>query len=73
MFADQDGAEPAGNSVAVQNLLRLSALLEREEYSGRAKQILSAFTGRLTRVPASLPEMTSSLMFYYDAAAQVNF
>lgn len=57
--------------MVVQNLLRLSALLEREDYEERAKQVLSAFVSRLTRFPASLPEMTSSLMSFHDAVTQV--
>ncbi|XP_065226347.1 spermatogenesis-associated protein 20-like isoform X1 [Planococcus citri] len=68
---DHDGAEPSGNSVTLQNLLRLSTLLDRSDYSEIAEQTLSSFTSRLTRFPLSLPEMVYGLMFHYDSATQI--
>lgn len=68
---DQDGAEPSGNSVSVQNLLRLATYLDRGDFGEKAEQVLSVFTSRLTRFPLSLPQMVCGLMFHYDSATQV--
>lgn len=68
---DQDGAEPSGNSIAAQNLLRLSAMLERPELKDKAGQLLASFTGRLTQMPVTLPELTSALMLYHDSPTQI--
>lgn len=70
-FLDEDGAEPSGNSVTVQNLLRLSSMLDRSDYNEKAEQILSVFTSRLSRFPSSLPEMTCGLMLHHDSPTQV--
>ncbi|XP_044731516.1 spermatogenesis-associated protein 20 isoform X2 [Chrysoperla carnea] len=68
---DQDGAEPNGNSVAVQNLLRLSAYLNRNDFQVKAGKILSAFAERLEKIPISLPEMASALISYHKHPTQV--
>ncbi|XP_046660739.1 spermatogenesis-associated protein 20 isoform X1 [Homalodisca vitripennis] len=64
---DQDGAEPGGNSVACQNLLRLGAMLDRAEYRDKASKLLASFTSRLNNVPISLPQLTSALMLHHDS------
>lgn len=56
----------------MQNLLRLATLLDRNDYSKIAEQILSSFTSRLTRFPLSLPEMVCGLMFFNESATQVS-
>lgn len=71
LYSDQDGAEPSGNSVSVQNLMRLATLLDKTDYAEKTEQILSVFTSRLTRFPLSLPEMIYGLMFHYDSPTQV--
>jgi hypothetical protein len=72
LFADQDGAEPSGNSVAASNLLRLYSFLDRPELRDKAARLFTAFTSRLTRVSIALPEMTSALMCYHDSPIQVS-
>lgn len=68
---DQDGAEPSSNSVAVSNLIRLSAFLDRTDLADRAKQILQAFNDRLNKIPISLPEMLCGLVMLKDSCKQV--
>ncbi|KAI8436065.1 hypothetical protein MSG28_004182 [Choristoneura fumiferana] len=75
---EQDGAEPAGNSVACHNLLRLAAYADKSavESGGdhereMAKKLLTAFSRRLIENPTALPEMMSALMFYNDSPTQV--
>jgi uncharacterized protein YyaL (SSP411 family) len=63
MKEDQDGAEPASNSVAAMNLLRLASLLDKEEHRTKAGKIFEAFAERLGKIPLALPEMTSALTF----------
>ncbi|KAE8576790.1 hypothetical protein XENTR_v10004320 [Xenopus tropicalis] len=68
---DQDGAEPSGNSVSVVNLLRLACYTGRTEFTERSGQILAAFSERLLKVPASLPEMVRGNMIYHQTVKQV--
>ena len=59
----QDGAEPAASSVAVSNLLRLSAFSAPEEAAdlrNRAIKTLSAFSERLNGMPVALTQMCCS-------------
>lgn len=70
-WLDHDGAEPSGNSVAVSNLVRLSILLDKPDYYNKAGQVLTLFSDRLAKIPASIPEMVSSLLMYEDLPAEV--
>ena len=54
-----DGAEPAGNSVAAMNLLRLEQLTGDAAYRRRAEALFEAFAGEMARAPTSLPKMLS--------------
>ena len=58
-----DGAEPAGNSVALMNLLRFHALTTDDSYRASADRLLTAFHGILTRSPRTLTEMLLALDF----------
>ncbi|KAM4662566.1 LOW QUALITY PROTEIN: spermatogenesis-associated protein 20 [Discoglossus pictus] len=68
---DQDGAEPSGNSISVLNLLRLVCYTGRDEWTQRAGQVLTAFSGRLLKVPAALPEMVRGAMIHHRTIKQV--
>lgn len=70
-FADQDGAEPSANSVAVGNLVRLSPLLDRPDYRTKAEAIFCLFSDRLSKIPIALPEMTTALLLYQKPPEQV--
>src|SRR5690606_8357230 len=65
-----DGAEPSGNSVAVENLLRLSMLTGEEGYRQRAEKSLIAFSGVL-KDGTSAPRLLSALQSYLDTPLQV--
>lgn len=71
-LADQDGAEPCGNSVSVHNLLRLAAYLDRQDLRAKAGKTLTCFSEKLSTIPVALPEMMSALMFYHEAPTQVS-
>lgn len=60
---NQDGAEPASNSVAASNLLRLSSFLDKPDCKEKAMKIFEAFSERLAKIPMALPEMASALVF----------
>lgn len=49
LFSDQDGAEPAGNSISALNLLRLSILTEKSEYRSKIDPLFLTFAGRLSK------------------------
>ena len=59
----QDGAEPASNSVAAWNLLRLASFLDKPELRERAAKVFEAFSERLAKIPMALPEMASAFLF----------
>jgi uncharacterized protein YyaL (SSP411 family) len=52
-----DNAEPGTNGVSAQNLDRLGALLEDEEYTKRARETASAFEAEIMQHPFLFPSM----------------
>jgi uncharacterized protein YyaL (SSP411 family) len=58
---DYDGAEPAGNSVALENLVRLQELTMNDRHRERAEALLAAFGSTITRHPSALPHMLCGL------------
>jgi len=54
---DYDGAEPSGNSVATDVLLRLAHLTGNESYRERAERSLKAFVPKLHEQPTQAPQM----------------
>lgn len=54
---DYDGAEPAGNSVAVMNLLRLAQYTGNEDLRETALDTLRAFASRLLEQGPTIPQM----------------
>jgi uncharacterized protein YyaL (SSP411 family) len=58
---DYDGAEPAPNSVAAMNLLRLDWMLGHEasqvDYRARARRTIESLRHQWTRLPQALPQM----------------
>jgi uncharacterized protein YyaL (SSP411 family) len=57
---DYDGAEPSANSLAAEALLRISRVLERDEYRERAEKIFTIFGERLTQAPSSMPALIAA-------------
>jgi uncharacterized protein YyaL (SSP411 family) len=58
---DYDGAEPSGNSVAVHDLLRLSAITGKSDFRQAAEKTLNFFAYRMESLPLALPHMLSGL------------
>lgn len=69
--ADQDGAEPAANSVTVTNLLRAASYSGHMEWVEKAGQILAAFSERLQKIPLALPEMARATAVFHHTLKQV--
>ena len=68
---DYDGAIPAGNSVAVLNLARLSLLTGDLHYDSLARKTLTAFGQTLLRSGRAMPKMLTGLDFILDQALQI--
>ncbi|MGA4645089.1 thioredoxin domain-containing protein [Limisphaera sp. 4302-co] len=60
---DSDGAEPGGNSLAVQGMLRLAAVTGRAEYEEAALRTIRAFAGEWSRVPTAYCAMLRAAGF----------
>ena len=58
---DYDGAEPAPNHVALENLLKLAVLLDLPEYEKRAEALLRAGSRALETQPFAVPLLLASL------------
>lgn len=70
-LVDQDGAEPSPNSVSAGNLLRLSMMLDRDDWFKMAERIFKVFSQRIEKVPVAVPELVSALLFYHSSPKQV--
>jgi hypothetical protein len=68
---DYDGAEPAGNSIAMLNLLRLARIAGRKDFEDAAARALSAFAERLSAAPEALPQMLVALQYRRSAPVQI--
>jgi hypothetical protein len=68
---DYDGAEPAGNSIAALNLLRLSQMLDKQEWWDMAEQTLRLFGSRLQSAPHAMPQMLAAIDFSLDKPKQI--
>ncbi len=66
-----DGAEPSGNSVAVLNLLRLAALVDKPEWRSLGEQTLAAFSTVLEEQPVAMPNMASAVDQYFGPASEI--
>src|SRR5262249_51221095 len=60
---DWEGAEPAGNSVALENLLRRAAFTSDDAYRERADGLTRAFAPALARAPGALPALLCGIDF----------
>ena len=64
-----DNAVPAGNSVAVLNLLRLGEMLGRAEWTKLAERTLQLYSGNMAAAPSAFGQMLCSLDFYLGPIA----
>jgi hypothetical protein len=58
---DYDGAEPAGNSVATDVLLRLAHLTGNPDFERRGRKSLEAAATKLKSQPSAAPQLTAAL------------
>src|SRR5262249_22251151 len=68
---DFDASEPSGNSVALQNLLRLHELTGDDRWRATAEHLLGAFGPALARSPDALPARLCGLEFLLDAPKEI--
>ena len=66
-----DGAQPAGNSVAAMNLLRLAELTGDDAHTKRAESIFRAFGEALKRGAMECPQLAQALDFHLDRTKQI--
>ena len=71
---DYDGAEPAANHVAAENLLKLAVLLEEPAYAKRAEAILRAGSRAAQIQPFAVPVLLGALdLFQRGGVRHVGF
>jgi uncharacterized protein len=68
---DYDGAEPSGNSVALMNLLRLHRITGREDLLASARNLIRAFSSRLSATPFGMPQMLAAAEFDLAAPREI--
>jgi uncharacterized protein YyaL (SSP411 family) len=66
-----DGAEPAGASVALLNVLRLHTITGDDRWRRIAERALHAYAPMLEAQPAALHEMLLALDYFVDAPPQI--
>jgi uncharacterized protein YyaL (SSP411 family) len=66
-----DGAEPSGNSIAANNLLRLGWTLDRPEWREMAERTIGAVSGLLETSPVAMPQMLATLDFALEPPQQI--
>lgn len=71
MRDDYDGAEPAANSVAALNLLRLWQMTDRKPWREKAERTLAAFSRPLQAAPESLPQLVAAMDFSLSTPKQI--
>jgi len=71
MRGTYDGAEPAGNSVAAHNLLRLSRLRARDDWQRMARRLVTSFSQVLDHSPYAMPLLLSAWENYNESPLQV--
>ena len=68
---EYDGAEPSGNSIATQLLLRLALLTDRSDFREAAERTLTLFAPRMQSTPHAVPEMLCALDFAIGRPQQI--
>jgi uncharacterized protein YyaL (SSP411 family) len=68
---NHDGAEPAGGSVALLNVLRLHTITGNDQWRKIAEQALRAYAPTLGEQPAALHEMLLAVDYFTDVPAEV--
>ncbi|MBI3208651.1 MAG: thioredoxin domain-containing protein, partial [Candidatus Solibacter usitatus] len=71
MKDDYDGAEPAGNSVAALNLLRLARITGDQVFHAAAERTLKALAGRLQAQPVAAPFLAAAYQYSLAPPIQI--
>ncbi len=71
MKEQYDGAEPAGNSVATMNLLRLAQMTNNDRWRTMAQQTIASAGLVLGRHPSAVPLMMAAIDFLLSKTTQV--
>ena len=71
MKEDYDGAEPAANSIAALNLLRLAHMTNRPEFLDRADKLFAAFSARLQATPHAMPQLLAAFDYRLAKPRQI--
>ena len=66
-----DNATPSGNSVAVEVMLRLALLLDRNDYRERAGEILDEMGGGMEKIPSAFGRLLAALDFATSGTREV--
>ena len=66
-----DNAAPSGTSVATDVLLRLSLLLDREDYRARAESVLEGLSGGMERLPGAFGRLLAALDFHLSRPREI--
>jgi uncharacterized protein YyaL (SSP411 family) len=66
-----DGAIPSGNSVSLDNLLRLSSLTGKERYAELAGRMAARFSSRIESNPIAYTHFLSGLDFGFGPSSEV--
>lgn len=69
--ADYDGAEPAANSIAALNFLRLGRMFGLSHFGQIAEEGINAFAGQLNNYPSALPQMLVAYEFKRGSQQQL--
>jgi uncharacterized protein YyaL (SSP411 family) len=67
----QDGATPAGNSVALTNLVRLAEILDSDDLRERAVRSMQALAGSVRQAPLAFNRLLLAVDLYYSPRTQV--
>jgi uncharacterized protein YyaL (SSP411 family) len=66
-----DGAEPTASSMGAHNLLALTRLFDRPDWTGQLERTLRAFASQLDQMGRAVPMMAAALSTYHADPAQV--
>jgi len=66
-----DNAAPSGTSVATDVLLKLSLLLDRDDYRARAEAVLDSLSGGMERLPGAFGRLLAALDFHLSRPLEI--
>jgi uncharacterized protein YyaL (SSP411 family) len=66
-----DSAAPSGTSVATDVLLKLSLLLDRDDYRERAEAVLDSLSGGIERLPGAFGRLLAALDFHLSRPREI--